>query len=48
MDVGRHLRRPLWGFEEREKLMIFYEACLRARLPCGLFPARRVHPGLAE
>jgi len=31
MDVGA-LTPPLWGFEEREKLMIFYERACGARL----------------
>jgi NADH-quinone oxidoreductase subunit D len=30
MDVGA-LTPPLWGFEEREKLMIFYERASGAR-----------------
>ena len=46
MDVGA-LTPPLWGFEEREKLMVFYErasGCAHAR---QLFPARRRAPGSA-
>src|SRR3712207_8489074 len=31
MDVGA-LTPPLWGFEEREKLMIFYERASGARM----------------
>jgi NADH-quinone oxidoreductase subunit D len=31
MDVGA-LTPPLWGFEEREKLMVFYERACGARL----------------
>ena len=46
MDVGA-LTPPLWGFEEREKLMVFYErACGRAAA-CGLFPAGRRASGPA-
>ena len=39
MDVGA-LTPPLWGFEEREKLMVFYERACGARLARGLFPSR--------
>ena len=46
LDVGA-LTPPLWGFEEREKLMVFYErACGRAAA-CGLFPAGRRASGPA-
>ena len=31
MDVGA-LTPPLWGFEEREKLMIFYERASGSRM----------------
>jgi NADH-quinone oxidoreductase subunit D len=31
MDVGA-LTPPLWGFEEREKLMVFYERACGARM----------------
>ena len=44
MDVGA-LTPPLWGFEEREKLMVFYERASGARLPRQLFPSRRRAPG---
>ncbi len=40
MDVGA-LTPPLWGFEEREKLMVFYERASGARLHSGLFPPGR-------
>ena len=46
MDVGA-LTPPLWGFEEREKLMVFYErasGCAHAR---GVFPHRRRASGPA-
>ena len=39
MDVGA-LTPPLWGFEEREKLMEFYERASGARHACKLFPCR--------
>ncbi len=36
MDVGA-LTPPLWGFEEREKLMVFYERASGARLHANYF-----------
>ena len=36
MDVGA-LTPPLWGFEEREKLMVFYERASGARLHATFF-----------
>ncbi|MGH6958016.1 MAG: NADH-quinone oxidoreductase subunit D, partial [Caulobacteraceae bacterium] len=36
MDVGA-LTPPLWGFEEREKLMIFYERASGSRLHANYF-----------
>ncbi|MFC0283495.1 NADH-quinone oxidoreductase subunit D [Camelimonas abortus] len=36
MDVGA-LTPPLWGFEEREKLMIFYERASGARMHANYF-----------
>src|SRR6202050_128727 len=36
LDVGA-LTPPLWGFEEREKLMVFYERASGARLPANYF-----------
>jgi NADH-quinone oxidoreductase subunit D len=51
MDVGA-LTPPLWGFEEREKLMVFYERVSGARLHANYFRPGGVHqdlpPGLAE
>jgi NADH-quinone oxidoreductase subunit D len=51
MDVGA-LTPPLWGFEEREKLMIFYERASGARLHANYFRTGGVHQdipgGLAE
>ncbi len=49
MDVGA-LTPPLWGFEEREKLMVFYERACGARLHAAYFRPGGVHrdlpPGL--
>ena len=39
MDVGA-LTPPLWGFEEREKLMVFYERASRRASARRLFPPR--------
>src|SRR5687768_18557887 len=36
MDVGA-LTPPLWGFEEREKLMVFYERASGSRLHANYF-----------
>jgi len=51
MDVGA-LTPPLWGFEEREKLMVFYERASGARLHANYFRTGGVHQdlpaGLAE
>ncbi|HAD24167.1 MAG TPA: NADH-quinone oxidoreductase subunit D [Alphaproteobacteria bacterium] len=51
MDVGA-LTPPLWGFEEREKLMIFYERVCGARMHAAYFRPGGVHQdmpaGLAE
>ncbi|BCJ90744.1 NADH-quinone oxidoreductase subunit D 1 [Terrihabitans soli] len=45
MDVGA-LTPPLWGFEEREKLMIFYERACGARLHAAYFRPGGVHQDL--
>src|SRR5215813_9431444 len=45
MDVGA-LTPPLWGFEEREKLMIFYERASGSRLHAAYFRAGGVHQDL--
>ncbi|MYE36200.1 MAG: NADH-quinone oxidoreductase subunit D [Rhodobacteraceae bacterium] len=45
MDVGA-LTPPLWGFEEREKLMIFYERACGARLHSAYFRPGGVHRDL--
>ncbi|MBN9568458.1 MAG: NADH-quinone oxidoreductase subunit D [Alphaproteobacteria bacterium] len=51
MDVGA-LTPPLWGFEEREKLMGFYEQASGARMHANYFRAGGVHqdlpPGLVD
>ncbi|MGR3570947.1 NADH-quinone oxidoreductase subunit D [Brevirhabdus sp.] len=51
MDVGA-LTPPLWGFEEREKLMVFYERACGARLHAAYFRPGGVHvdlpPALVE
>ncbi|MFZ5836203.1 MAG: NADH-quinone oxidoreductase subunit D [Pseudomonadota bacterium] len=51
MDVGA-LTPPLWGFEEREKLMIFYERVSGSRMHAAYFRPGGVHQdmpaGLAE
>ena len=46
MDVGA-LTPPLWGFEEREKLMVFYERASRRAHARRLFPSGRRAPGPA-
>ena len=47
MDVGA-LTPPLWGFEEREKLMIFYERASGARLHAAYFRPGGVHQDLPD
>src|SRR5436309_4329502 len=51
LDVGA-LTPPLWGFEEREKLMVFNARVSGARLHANYFRPGGVHqdmpPGLAE
>ncbi len=51
LDVGA-LTPPVWGFEEREKLMVFYERVCGARLHAAYFRVGGVHQdlpaGLAE
>jgi len=46
MDVGA-LTPPLWGFEEREQLMVFYERASGARLHAAYFRPGGVHQDLA-
>ncbi len=47
MDVGA-LTPPLWGFEEREKLMIFYERASGARLHANYYRPGGVHQDLTQ
>ena len=47
MDVGA-LTPPLWGFEEREKLMVFYERASGARMHAAYFRPGGVHEDLPE
>ncbi len=42
MDVGA-LTPPLWGFEEREKLMVFYERASGSRMHAAYFRPGGVH-----
>ena len=42
MDVGA-LTPPLWGFEEREKLMVFYERASGSRMHANYFRPGGVH-----
>ena len=45
MDVGA-LTPPLWGFEEREKLLVFYERASGARMHAAYFRPGGVHRDL--
>tara|TARA_R110002073_G_scaffold149297_6_gene302867 strand:+ start:17010 stop:18215 length:1206 start_codon:yes stop_codon:yes gene_type:complete len=45
MDVGA-LTPPLWGFEEREKLMVFYERASGSRMHAHYFRPGGVHQDL--
>jgi NADH-quinone oxidoreductase subunit D len=47
MDVGA-LTPPLWGFEEREKLMNFYERASGARMHAHFFRVGGVHKDLPQ
>ena len=47
MDVGA-LTPPLWGFEEREKLMVFYERACGARMHAAYFRPGGVHQDLPQ
>ena len=47
MDVGA-LTPPLWGFEQREKLMTFYERACGARLHANYFRVGGVHKDLPQ
>ena len=45
MDVGA-LTPPLWGFEEREKLVVFYERASGSRMHANFFRPGGVHQDL--
>jgi len=47
LDVGA-LTPPLWGFEEREKLMVFYERVCGARLHAAYYRVGGVHQDLPD
>ena len=47
MDVGA-LTPPLWGFEEREKLMVFYERASGSRMHAAYFRPGGVHQDLPD
>ena len=47
LDVGA-LTPPLWGFEEREKLMVFYERASGSRMHAKYFRIGGVHQDLPE
>ena len=47
MDVGA-LTPPLWGFEEREKLMVFYERACGARMHANYFRPGGVHQDVPD
>jgi len=47
MDVGA-LTPPLWGFEEREKLMVFYERACGARMHAAYFRVGGVHQDIPQ
>ena len=47
MDVGA-LTPPLWGFEEREKLMVFYERASGSRMHANYFRVGGVHQDLPQ
>ena len=47
MDVGA-LTPPLWGFEEREKLMVFYERASGSRMHAHYYRPGGVHQDLTQ
>jgi NADH-quinone oxidoreductase subunit D len=47
MDIGA-LTPPLWGFEEREKLMVFYERASGSRMHAAYFRPGGVHQDLPQ
>ncbi|MFY9642854.1 MAG: NADH-quinone oxidoreductase subunit D [Rhodomicrobium sp.] len=47
LDVGA-LTPPLWGFEEREKLMVFYERASGSRLHANYFRPGGIHQDMPQ
>ncbi len=47
MDVGA-MTPPVWGFEEREKLMVFYERACGARMHSAYFRPGGVHQDIPQ
>src|SRR5215475_9368324 len=47
LDVGA-LTPPLWGFDEREKLMVFYERASGSRMHAAFFRPGGVHQDLPQ
>jgi len=47
LDVGA-LTPPLWGFEEREKLMVFYERASGSRMHAAYFRPGGVHQDIPD
>jgi NADH-quinone oxidoreductase subunit D len=47
LDIGA-LTPPLWGFEEREKCMVFYERASGSRMHAAYFRAGGVHQDLPQ
>jgi NADH-quinone oxidoreductase subunit D len=47
MDVGA-MTPPVWGFEEREKLMVFYERACGARMHAAYFRPGGVHQDIPQ
>src|SRR5947199_7328165 len=47
LDIGA-LTPPLWGFEEREKLMVFYERASGSRMHAAYFRPGGVHEDLPQ
>lgn len=47
LDVGA-LTPPLWGFEEREKLMVFYERACGSRMHAAYFRPGGVHQDIPQ
>jgi NADH-quinone oxidoreductase subunit D len=47
MDIGA-LTPPLWGFEQREKLMVFYERASGARMHAAYFRPGGVHQDIPQ